>query len=327
MSLHAERFAAALHAAHFDVLLAASCRWLFVPMIARHVRIPTVLYLQEPCRALYEAAPTLPWIAEEPVGSASGLRAVRHWLGGAARLHPLRVQAREELRSVRAFDRVLVNSRFSRESVLRAYGVDANVCYLGVDTNRFVNYAGERRPVVLSVGEFGVHKNPEFVIRAVGLSETKPVLQWIANQASADCVDSMTRLSREVGVTLELKVGQSDDELVRHYRQGLALLYAPRLEPFGLAPLEANACGMPVIALAEGGVRETIVDGENGRLVDSPSQMAALLDQFMRDPIAARALGQQGTAIVRERWTLEAATERLEEHLQQVVDTRLAAGA
>ena len=325
MSVHAERFAVALHAGHFDVLLAATCKWLFAPMIARHVRIPSVLYLQEPCRLLYEARPTLPWIAEEPVARAWGPRLVRQWLGSAARLHPVRVQAREELRSVRAFDRVLVNSRFSRESVLRVYGIDAKVCYLGIDTSRFLNYAGERRPVVLSVGEFGFHKNPEFVIRAVGLSETKPVLQWIANLARPDCVAQMTQLSQDLGVTLELKVGQSDDELRRHYQQGRALLFAPHLEPFGLAPLEANACGMPVIALAEGGVRETVIDGENGRLVDSPAEMAALLDRFIREPAEAQAMGQRGAAIVRERWTLDRATERLEEHLREVVGEHAAA--
>jgi glycosyltransferase involved in cell wall biosynthesis len=77
---------------------------------------------------------------------------------------------------------------------------------------------------------------------------------------------------------------------------------------------------MPVIALAEGGVRETVVDRENGRLVDAPSQMGAIIDQFMRNPAQARALGQQGAAIVRTRWTLDAATLRLEEHLRQVVD-------
>ena len=88
--------------------------------------------------------------------------------------------------------------------------------------------------------------------------------------------------------------------------------------------LEANACGMPAIALAEGGVRETVVDGENGRLVDSPSQMAAVLDRFVNDPAEARALGQRGAAIVRERWTLDAATSRLEGHLRQAADMRRA---
>ena len=290
-------------------------------MIARHVRLPSVLYLQEPCRSLYEARPALPWIAEESVsGPRWNPRALRHFLASAGRLHPLRVQAREERLNARAFDLVLVNSRFSRESVLRAYGVDARVCYLGIDTDRFVNDASERRPVALSVGEFSPHKNAEFVIRAVGLSKTKPVLQWIANRVDADYFQNMTRLSHELDVTLDLKIDQSEQDLVQYYQQGSAMLYAPRLEPFGLSPLEANACGMPVIALAEGGVRETVVDGVNGRLIDSPPQMASVLDQLMNQPADARALGQQGAALVRKQWTLDAATERLEEHLRQVVD-------
>jgi glycosyltransferase involved in cell wall biosynthesis len=39
------------------------------------------------------------------------------------------------------------------------------------------------------------------------------------------------------------------------------MLNAPGLELFGLAPLEANACGMPVVAVVEAGIRETITDG------------------------------------------------------------------
>ena len=42
------------------------------------------------------------------------------------------------------------------------------------------------------------------------------------------------------------------------------MVYAPCLELVGLAPLEANACGVPVVAVAEGSVRETIVDGVYG---------------------------------------------------------------
>jgi len=43
-----------------------------------------------------------------------------------------------------------------------------------------------------------------------------------------------------------------------------------------------------------------------------------VLDSFVREPAAARALGQKAAAIVRQRWTLDAATERLEEHLRSV---------
>lgn len=121
---------------------------------------------------------------------------------------------------------------------------------------------------------------------------------------------------------LELSVGVSDEELVRQYQQSGIMLYAPRLEPFGLAPLEANACGTPVIALAQGGVRETVVDGENGQLVDSPEEMAVAIDRLMRRPDLARALGQRGAAMVRERWTLDAAAARLSGHLRDAVRAR-----
>jgi len=45
------------------------------------------------------------------------------------------------------------------------------------------------------------------------------------------------------------------------------MVYSARLEPFGLAPLEANACATPVVAVAEGGVRESIRNGVNGVLI------------------------------------------------------------
>jgi len=100
------------------------------------------------------------------------------------------------------------------------------------------------------------------------------------------------------------------------------MLYAPRLEPFGMAPLEGNACGLPVIAVAEGGIRETIVDGVNGLLVDAdPEAMANAIRPLLDDDHHARALGEAGVRLVNERWSLDAAERRLEEHLEKVVSS------
>jgi glycosyltransferase involved in cell wall biosynthesis len=94
------------------------------------------------------------------------------------------------------------------------------------------------------------------------------------------------------------------------------MLYAPRLEPFGLAPLEANACGLPVIAVAEGGVRETIVNEVNGLLVDSaPSAMAAAISRLLAEPSLRRQLGINGRHIVEQKWGMSASLDRLEQHL------------
>ena len=96
------------------------------------------------------------------------------------------------------------------------------------------------------------------------------------------------------------------------------MLYAPRLEPFGLAPLEANACGIPVLAVAEGGVRETVIDQVNGLLVDShPAAMGAAIQRLRGDPAFARRLGDAGRAAVETKWGLEQAIDRLEQHLRR----------
>src|SRR5262245_6646181 len=110
MDMHAREFADIVNAGGFDLVFANSCRWFHTPLVGRYLRVPSVLYLQEPCRWLYEAHPTLPWVAEpDREGAWWHPRTIRHWLAAAARVHAIRVQGREELASARAFDRVLVN--------------------------------------------------------------------------------------------------------------------------------------------------------------------------------------------------------------------------
>jgi glycosyltransferase involved in cell wall biosynthesis len=113
----------------------------------------------------------------------------------------------------------------------------------------------------------------------------------------------------------------SDDELRDTLSRALALVYAPRLEPFGLAPLEANACGLPAIAVAEGGVRETVEDGVNGILVEpEPPAMARAIERLRDDPALAQRLGANAYQIVRERWSLPAAIDRLETRFAETID-------
>ena len=73
---------------------------------------------------------------------------------------------------------------------------------------------------------------------------------------------------------------------------------------------------MPVIAVAEGGVRETVIDQVNGLLVQhNPASMAAAIDRLRGDPALARQLGVNGRKIAEEKWNLASATGRIEENL------------
>jgi glycosyltransferase involved in cell wall biosynthesis len=315
MDAHCRTCAEQMAAGGFDILFANSCMLLRTTSIGRFSTLPSVLYLQEPYRRLYEALPRLPWLAPPRMGvTAAGLKACfLDWRD----VRNKRLQAREEVNNAAAFDRVLVNSYFSRESLLRAYGLDSDVCYLGIDTCHFVPQHLPPEDYAVGLGSIIPEKNLHFCIEAVAkTSAPHPKLVWIGNVADPPYLQRMQALAVARGVVFEPKVGIPDHEVLDILGRATVMLYAPRLEPFGLAPLEANACGVPVLAVAEGGVRETIVDQVNGLLVDShPAAMAAAIQRLRDDPAFARRLGASGREAVETKWGLEQATRRLEQHL------------
>jgi glycosyltransferase involved in cell wall biosynthesis len=108
----------------------------------------------------------------------------------------------------------------------------------------------------------------------------------------------------------------SDDEIRDEYRQALAVLM-PGEEDFGIVPVEAQACGRPVVALARGGALETVTMGETGVLFDelTPASMATALEHVARvrfDPARLRSSA--------ERFSRERHVERMREVIDETLD-------
>ena len=318
---HCRRCADEINRRDFDILFANSSIIQAVSSIGRYVKAKKVLYLQEPNRWLYEAGEGgLPWVAI-PAATRSWMRPryIRWFLWNLIDTQRLRVLARDERLYASAFDLILVNSYFSRETLLRLYGLDSTVCYLCVDTQLFVNHQHIRENFVVGVGQLTPSKNVEFVIKAVAkIGIPRPRLVWIANMGADWYYEKMRSLAESYEVTFEARASIDDNELVDILNRATAMVYAPRLEPFGLAPLEANACGLPVVAVAEGGVRETIIDGVNGFLVQhQPQMMAQAIQRLAHDKDLAAQLSKNGSKIVQEKWSVNSAVERLERQLTQ----------
>ncbi len=318
MDDHCRTCAAAIAAGGFDILYANPCLLFRATAIGRFVRLPKVLYLQEPYRALYEAQPRLPWLAPPPSRlSLMSLARLREAALDLRTLHNARVQGREELQNVAEFDHILVNSLFSRESLLRAYGLDSEVCYLGTDLARFSDQGRPRERLVIGLGNYSPEKNLRLVIEALALLPApRPDLAWIGNAAYGNTLEEMTTLAASRGVPFTPHLRISDAALITLLNRASALVYAPRLEPFGLAPIEAGACGLPVVAVAEGGVRETVIDNETGFLVqNTPRDVADAVVRLLVDPGLVGRLGAAGRANAERRWSQDAATDRLERAL------------
>jgi glycosyltransferase involved in cell wall biosynthesis len=320
MDRHCRECARQIHAKGFDLLFAGCCMFFHTPSIARFTHIPSVVYLQEPNRPLYEASTELPWVATS--WARRDLFDFRFWVKALKRrlkLPGIRAQAREERISAMAFDRILVNSLFSRENVLRAFGIDAMVCYLGVDTDRFIFQNKKRENFTVCLAAFLPTKNIEFLVQSLAAISAvlRPKLVMISNMVSEPYLDQVRNLADHAGVNFELKHRIPDEEVIDLLNRARMMLYAPRLEPFGYAPLEANACGLPVVAVAEGGVRETVQNGINGLLVEhEPQSMARAIERLMVDDALHQQLSKGARQLVQEQWSLKPSLDRLERRLK-----------
>jgi glycosyltransferase involved in cell wall biosynthesis len=312
----------------FDLLFANSCFFYYVPHILGHLNMSKVLYLQEPFRRFYEAAPTLPWVGQVSAGKQGRWARARGFIADQIELQGIRVQARREWLNVHSCDAMLVNSYYSRESVLRAYGREARVCYLGIDTALFCNQHRPRENFIVGLGSFTHGKGIDRAIRAVALlPEPRPALVWIGNGGLLSYEEAMRRLAASLGVSFTSRMLIADAEVVEVLNRAALLVYTSRLEPFGFAPLEANACAAPVVAVAEGGVRETIKDGVNGLLVDGePEAIARAIAQLLDNAERARDMGERACEYVRQEWGLSRSIDRLEENLFRVIDKAHAQG-
>ena len=175
---------------------------------------------------------------------------------------------------------------------------------------------------MMGLGAFFPHKRPDTAIQTLAQlpAEKRPPLVWVGNMGNQHYVTDMKQLAVGLGVDFQPRERVTQQELVELLNTASCLLYTSELEPFGYAPLEANACGLPTVAIAEGGIRETVIDGVNGLLAPrDPAKLAAAVNRILTDSALFQRMSEQGKAWVAEKWTIDQAVDRVEHELEHVL--------
>lgn len=308
--------AADINRAGYDVLFVHPCQFEKSPSVSRFAQLPVVYYCQEPLRKLYEEAPYRPYDGVE-----SSRRQALDTIDPLPKMYYSRLKQLDR-ENTQAATRVLVNSQFMQEVVEEIYQVEAQVSYHGVDVVAFHPLSVERQHFVLSVGSLTPMKGFDFLIRAMGEipADKRPSLVIASNFQNGDERLYLEQLSLDLGVELQLEGNVSDERLVELYNQAALVAYSPHREPFGLVPLEAMACATPVVAVAEGGVVETVVHEKSGLLVErDPALFAQAVCRLLDDPELVQAYGRYGRTLVEQKWTWDTAVARIEAHLETAV--------
>ena len=223
---------------------------------------------------------------------------------------------------------------------LDALGVDldhVDVVPCGVDVRHFTTGAAplddppRREPYrVVSVGRLVPRKGYATIVEAlVDLPGVELVVAGGRSEGGSVEAEQLRleALAQELGVADRVHfIGQ-----VGHFLMPALLctadvvVCAPWYEPFGLVPLEAMACGVPVVASAVGGMLDTVAEGETGALVppQDPVALATALRGLLADPARRQAYGRAGVRRARSRYSWDAVATATAE----VYERALAGGA
>jgi alpha-1,3/alpha-1,6-mannosyltransferase len=123
----------------------------------------------------------------------------------------------------------------------------------------------------------------------------------------------------ELGSQVIFKASFTNAERSAMLGQGFAVVYTPSNEHFGIVPVEAMYSQRPVIAVNNGGPRESIVDGQTGYLCEAdPKEFALAMMRLLQNRKAAQDMGAKGRARVVKRFSLSTFAARLHEIVMAV---------
>lgn len=161
-------------------------------------------------------------------------------------LHKLRLW---DLRAANGVDHFIANSQFIAQRIMKTYRRPAEVIYPPIDLSRF-NPAGPKEDFYLTASRLVPYKRIDLIVESFRAMPDKRLI------VIGDGPE-MAKIQSKAGPNIQIQGYQADEVLISHMQRAKAFVFAAE-EDFGLIPVEAQACGTPVIAYGKGGALETV---------------------------------------------------------------------
>lgn len=272
-----KRIAKLINSKDYDFIFVNPSKFTQAPFILRFLNQKHCVYFcQEPLRIVYEDTFLIP----EKIPS------YKKTYERMSRL----IKKQIDKSNIKKSKLILANSNFSKNNIQNAYGLNSTVCYLGVDTDKFKPINVKKIYDLLFLGRKEYFEGYDL------LHKTKPLL--------GHGIQIKTFSARDDGV------GVREEEIVKLLNSTKIVLCLSRNEPFGLTAIEAMACGVPVIAVNEGGFRESVVNDKTGYLINrDPYDMAKKINSLIENENLRKRMSSRARDHVLNNFTWKKSSE------------------
>lgn len=151
-------------------------------------------------------------------------------------------------------DYIIANSHFVKDWIFKTYKRDSEVIYPPVDVEDFL-LSLDKSDYYVTVGRLEPYKRFDIIVQAFSITGKKLII--IGDGSEKNYLQSIA------SVNIEFTSYLQKADIINYVSKAKALVFAG-VEDFGIAPVEAQACGTPVICLGQGGTKETVLDGITG---------------------------------------------------------------
>ncbi len=166
-------------------------------------------------------------------------------------LHRMRIW---DVATANRVDHYIANSYYIASRIKKIYAKESEVIYPPVDVEKFTLHT-KKADYYLTASRIVPYKKIDLIVEALSGNDRKLVVVGTGPH--------MDKIKAKASKNIELLGYQEDRTLIELMQKARAFIFAAE-EDFGIVPVEAQACGTPVICLGKGGTRETVIDGVTG---------------------------------------------------------------
>lgn len=183
-------------------------------------------------------------------------------------------------------------------------GVDASLFVPSAADDEFKQQMGwQGRKVIITVGRLQVRKGQDMMLRAIALLKQQFPDILYAIIGRGECLESLNALALELSINdhVQFLTDVSDTQMIQCYQQSHMFILPNRtigndIEGFGMVLVEAQACGIPVIAGDSGGTKETMLVNQSGLVIDCTDAqlISTMVAKLLADPKSRLQMGKIG---------------------------------